>query len=64
MRRSGLRHWNARKRSPENFVSAMNAGSPAREYRDGPPREVQQETRVAHDRDAVLRERERAVHER
>src|SRR5436189_127538 len=29
MRRSGLRHWNARNRSPENFVSATNAGSPA-----------------------------------
>ena len=29
MRRSGLRHWNARNRSPEKRVSAMKAGKPA-----------------------------------
>ena len=64
MRRSGLRHWNARNRSPENFVSAMNTGKPGdHEDRNGPRREVQQQSRVAQDRDAVLRERERAVHE-
>ncbi len=64
MRVSGERQRNRLNASPENFASAMNAGSPASSrIATRPRREVHQQRSEADERDSVLDEPERAHHE-